>query len=139
MTSITERLRAQKAARETATTSNEKRPIAQQIKPADISLRGTGLTKREAEKNTRAYEREAKASLKADKDLFVSAADADFQRGIADTIASMRDGQKTSDFVYDDSQLAAIAGILHNKYAVLIGAAGTGKTTVTKKIVEELG
>lgn len=42
------------------------------------------------------------------------------------------------DFPFDDSQLAAVAGLVTQKYACMIGAAGTGKTTVTKKLVDML-
>jgi ATP-dependent exoDNAse (exonuclease V) alpha subunit len=42
------------------------------------------------------------------------------------------------DFPFDDSQLAAVHGLVQQKYGCLIGAAGTGKTTVTKKLVDML-
>jgi hypothetical protein len=42
------------------------------------------------------------------------------------------------DFPFDDSQLAAINGIAAHRFACLTGAAGTGKTTVTKAIVERI-
>lgn len=42
------------------------------------------------------------------------------------------------DFPFDPSQLEAIHGVVQQKYACLTGAAGTGKTTVTKKIVDLL-
>lgn len=42
------------------------------------------------------------------------------------------------DFPFDESQLAAIEGISGQKYACLTGSAGTGKTTVTKAIVERI-
>lgn len=41
-------------------------------------------------------------------------------------------------FPFDDSQLAAINGMIAENYACLTGAAGTGKTTTTKKLVDEL-
>lgn len=134
MSNILEKIRAAKAEREAGLS----RPVSQQISAADINLRGTGITKREAEKNTRAYEREAAKSVSADKSLFVSKAEEEFAEGIEATIKAMHDAQMQSDIKYDDSQFAAIAGILHNKFSVLIGAAGTGKTTITKKIVSEL-
>ncbi len=43
-----------------------------------------------------------------------------------------------SDIIWDESQLAALDGIRSQKFACLIGAAGTGKTTVTKQIVSEI-
>lgn len=42
------------------------------------------------------------------------------------------------DFPFDESQLAAVNGMVNQKYACLTGAAGTGKTTVTKKLVDTL-
>lgn len=43
-----------------------------------------------------------------------------------------------SDVVLDDSQLAALEGLTHQRFGVLIGAAGTGKTTTTKRLVKRL-
>lgn len=42
------------------------------------------------------------------------------------------------DFPFDESQLAAVSGMVKSQYACLTGAAGTGKTTTTKKLVDEL-
>lgn len=42
------------------------------------------------------------------------------------------------DFPFDESQLDAIEGLSQEKFACLTGAAGTGKTTVTKKLVDTL-
>lgn len=42
------------------------------------------------------------------------------------------------DFPFDESQLAAINGMVTQHYACLTGAAGTGKTTTTKKFVDTL-
>lgn len=41
-------------------------------------------------------------------------------------------------FPFDESQLAAIEGMVTQRYACLTGAAGTGKTTTTKKLVDTL-
>lgn len=43
-----------------------------------------------------------------------------------------------NDFPFDESQLAAIEGMLKYDHACLTGAAGTGKTTTLKKFVDEL-
>ena len=43
-----------------------------------------------------------------------------------------------SDIKWDKYQLAALKGMRTEKYSCLIGAAGTGKTTVTKQLVVEL-
>jgi GTPase SAR1 family protein len=42
------------------------------------------------------------------------------------------------DFPFDESQIAAVEGMVAVPYACLTGAAGTGKTTVTKKLVDRL-
>lgn len=42
------------------------------------------------------------------------------------------------DFPFDESQLAAINGLAEVQYGCLTGAAGTGKTTSTKKLVDSL-
>lgn len=42
------------------------------------------------------------------------------------------------DFPFDESQLAAIEGMASSPYACMTGAAGTGKTTSTKKFVDRL-
>jgi len=43
-----------------------------------------------------------------------------------------------SDITWDESQLAAIEGLQYEQFGCLIGAAGTGKTTVTKELVARL-
>jgi exodeoxyribonuclease V alpha subunit len=43
-----------------------------------------------------------------------------------------------SDVQLDEFQLAALAGLSQQKYGVLIGAAGTGKTTTIKQLVRQL-
>lgn len=42
------------------------------------------------------------------------------------------------DFPFDDTQMIAIEGLLKEQYGCMIGAAGTGKTTTTKKLVDLL-
>jgi len=42
------------------------------------------------------------------------------------------------DFPFDDSQLGAVYGLVQQQFGCLIGAAGTGKTTVSKKFVDLL-
>lgn len=43
-----------------------------------------------------------------------------------------------ADFPFDESQLSAVEGMVESRYACLTGAAGTGKTTTTKKLVDRL-
>src|SRR5438876_9302120 len=42
------------------------------------------------------------------------------------------------DFPFDESQLSAIDGLSREKHACMTGAAGTGKTTVTKAVVDRI-
>jgi len=42
------------------------------------------------------------------------------------------------DFPFDESQLLAVNGMIQQQYACMIGAAGTGKTTLEKKLVDLL-
>lgn len=42
------------------------------------------------------------------------------------------------DFPFDESQLTAVYGMVQQQYACMIGAAGTGKTTVERKLVDLL-
>lgn len=42
------------------------------------------------------------------------------------------------DFPFDESQIEAVSGLVQQQYGCMIGAAGTGKTTVTKKLVDML-
>jgi len=44
----------------------------------------------------------------------------------------------SDDFPFDESQLNAVLGMTEQQYACLTGAAGTGKTTVTKKLIDSL-
>ena len=42
------------------------------------------------------------------------------------------------EFPFDESQLSAVYGLVKEQFGCMIGAAGTGKTTVTKKLVDLL-
>lgn len=129
--SVLDRIRAKKLL-ETSTNRAE-------LRIEDIGVKaGSIISKKLAAKNNAELNRETKASLKAENDIFVKAAEKEFVSGVEDTIASMRAAQAKSDIILDESQLRAVAGILHNKVSVLIGAAGTGKTTVTRVIVAEM-
>ena len=90
-------------------------------------LFGTGLTKKIAEKE----QKEAfRFNLKKD-----TLKEIDIPEPEQPPIISV---PIPSDITWDESQLAALDGIRTQKYACLIGAAGTGKTTVTKQIVSEI-
>lgn len=114
------------------------RPDVHKITTADISLRGTGLTKRVIERDAAAYAKETSKALTSNQSAAVAATEKQFVEGIEATLEAMRKENEKSVLKWDDSQLKAIAGIKHNKVSCLIGAAGTGKTTVTKKVTEEL-
>lgn len=97
-------------------------------------LFGTGLTKKIAEKE----QKEAfKFNLKRDT-LVEKAILDEHNRTINVPDIPIVSKPIPSDIVWDESQLAALAGIRKQKYCCLIGAAGTGKTTVTKQIVSEI-
>jgi len=131
MQTLAERIRAQKA-------QTGEKPREHQVAPQHVDLRGTGITKREAAKNTREYQRQEKASLKAVDNEAIHEAEANFERGVAETVRIMREAQRAADIILDESQERAVTGIVHNKVSVLIGAAGTGKTTVTKIVIGTL-
>lgn len=127
--SLMDQIRAKAAERETS------RP---KLTTADINIRGSGLTKREAEKNTREYERQADKSIKSADAKSVAETEERFSRGIEETLAAMQRENAKSAIQYDSSQLTALSGILKNKVCCLIGAAGTGKTTITREVVLQL-
>lgn len=134
MSSLLEKLKAQKLA-----AAQDARPKSQLLQSDAIDLRGSGLTKRGAERDTKAYEREVAATLKkGDGSDLVNRAESDMRSGVEATLAEMREANAKRAVQFDDSQLRALVGIMHNKVACLIGAAGTGKTTVTKEICNEL-
>lgn len=108
-----------------------------ETKVPEIDLRGTGLTKRIAERDTKAYEKQVAASLAAQENpsLLVKGK---FENALEETLAALRAENSRSDIVLDDSQVVALAGMLHNQCSILIGAAGTGKTTLEKRLIEAL-
>ncbi len=94
-------------------------------------LFGTGLTKAVAEK-----EQKTAIRFNLTRDTL-----AETEKSIKDTPVPQPpiiSKPITSEIVWDESQLAALDGIRRQKYACLIGAAGTGKTTVTKQLVFEI-
>lgn len=128
---LMEKLKQQAAERRAAEARKE-------VEIGDISLRGTGITKRVIERDAKAYAREEKAAIAAKNTDAAIEAEKRFIGGIEETLEAMRRENAKSDIQLDESQIAAYAGILHNKVSVLIGAAGTGKTTLTKKVMEKL-
>lgn len=145
MTSILDRLKAQKEKAFGIAAQKEllpdKRPPSQQVKPSDINtmdFRGLGLTKREMEKSDRQYEREVKRSIEKGGDIAADEARDKFAKALDEITAALQEEARTKNIVLDDSQLEALKGILSNSCSVLIGAAGTGKTTITRMVINEL-
>lgn len=107
------------------------------IKPSDVDLlHGTGITKRVIERGLKKYEKEAQKSL---GDTRAQAeAEHKFSEAIDATMQAIAAENLRLNIILDPSQLAACRGILRERVSCLIGAAGTGKTTVTKIIIREL-
>ena len=55
-----------------------------------------------------------------------------------DNVISFQRGGETIELVLDDTQRIAVAGVMTQQFSGITGAAGTGKTTVTRVVVEEL-
>lgn len=96
-------------------------------------LFGTGLTKKIAETEQK---QAFKFNLK--RDTLQEAEKTIADKPIVEPPPPIITKPIPSDIIWDESQLAALNGIRKQKYCCLIGAAGTGKTTVTKQIVSEL-
>lgn len=130
MPSILERLRAER--------TTQTRP--ETVKPEEINLTGSGFNKKTLERSEKAVNRQVAQSIKANEQqtLLRSEAESDFQSAIDETIAALRAEHTRGNITLDDSQIAAVAGIMHNQCSILIGAAGTGKTTVTGITISEL-
>ena len=115
-------------------------------KPSRDLLFGTGLTKKVAIGANKAHKAEEIAS-NIEPDL-----NSKIKTGIANFTAAKLQSMEHAEIaqppvlsmavepsiIYDESQLSAIEGLVTQKYGCLIGAAGTGKTTVTKELVSRL-
>ncbi|HMD79785.1 MAG TPA: AAA family ATPase, partial [Anaerolineales bacterium] len=101
-------------------------------------FKGLGFTKREAERTQREIERQEKKTLEKPDELFQDQKLEQFENSIETTMRQIAEEARKVNFDYDESQERAIRGILQNRVSVLIGAAGTGKTTITKMIWELL-
>lgn len=129
--SLLERIKVRKAAEAAGTRSHT-------IKPADVELlRGTGITKRALERGQKQYEREAEQSMQHGEAAEAEAS-AKFSHAIEETMAAILAENRRDNIILDASQLRAVRGILMQRVSCLIGAAGTGKTTVTKIIIQQL-
>lgn len=105
-------------------------------KPA-IDLRGTGLNQKTLGKIQSEINRGEKAALK-NQDA-QREADAHVREiAEADAATMVADFTKGENIIFDDSQESALDGLLTNQFAVLIGPAGSGKTTLTKEFIARL-
>jgi ATP-dependent exoDNAse (exonuclease V) alpha subunit len=131
-----------------------KKPATQEAVPsAEKLLHGSGFTKKVAEKaQNQSTKLAALLAKKPSADVNLKIAEAVIARkeaeNTAEAIREISHGaiQATavelpaapSGIVLDESQERALHGLRQQKYGVLIGAAGTGKTTVTKQLVKLL-
>jgi hypothetical protein len=106
-------------------------PKPQQEKPEEQSKRtvlyGTGITKKLVASQQAQLEKEAKAAPQTTFKLHTPTTE-------QPPILEINIGEKQ--IVLDPSQQAALDGLQNQKYGVLIGAAGTGKTTLERMLVE---
>ncbi len=110
--------------------SKAKKP---ETKKPDI-LHGTGLTKKLVAKEQTALKKEVIAPTNAN---LLKALKTNID-AIETTPIPVLAIETPSAIEWDKWQLIALEGIRKQKYSCLIGAAGTGKTTVTKQIVKEI-
>ena len=105
--------------------------------PARDELWGTGLTKRLAESAAKQAEKRMFEPVKAPEPA---------KPRLPEKAETAKPAPKTinvqfaedKDITLDEYQAAALAGIKDQRFACLIGAAGTGKTTVTKQLISML-
>lgn len=114
---------------------SENRPIDQQIAPSAVDLKGTGITKRVIERGQKAYARETEKSMHSTDQTALLEADSHFARAMKETLQALEAEANRDDITLDPSQLRALEGMLTNRFSVLIGAAGTGKTTLLKRFI----
>lgn len=109
------------------------------LKSSDLSIRGTGLEKRELSRSIDGYEKTTeKAFGERGQDLAIAEAERKFHAALDDTIAAMERDARSKNIILDDSQRAAFLGVMKNQVCCLIGPAGSGKTTLEKLIVSQL-
>ncbi len=98
-------------------------------------MHGSGLTQKVIKQQETTF-------LRADEALKIAEAHQTTIPGAASVIPIFKpsDAQRTKlgEITLDESQQIALEGLRQQKVACLIGAAGTGKTTLTKRFIEEL-
>ncbi len=121
-----------------------KTKAAQKAKPLNL-LRGTGITQRLAKQGDRDAKKIAAATTTTKLDILQGREDIHGQITIdapQPRVLTLADHDLPDDLMgdieLDNDQMTAVAGIVKQQFAVLIGAAGTGKTTTTKALVKAL-
>lgn len=112
-----------------------KKPDAKDAQSRD-ALHGTGITKRIAERSEKEHQKTQQQII--EPPLLIKPKDSPLENIIREQESEIIKQDPLDSIILDEYQTAALNGLLHEKYACLIGAAGTGKTTVTRKLVKLL-
>lgn len=119
------------AARKTAGVSTPQKP------KTEIDMRGSGITQKFGAKAQAQINREEKASM--GNAAAKAEAEAELHKAVdADALQMQKDFTKGIDIVFDESQESALDGMLSNQFWVLIGPAGSGKTTLEREFFARL-
>lgn len=94
-------------------------------------LYGTGITQREGEKLAREVEKTQAATTKLEVVPSISDLDGIINTQLPTTLVD-------ADMQPDEYQQAAIDGLIDQQFGVMIGAAGTGKTTAMKWLIQRI-
>jgi len=104
-------------------------------KQQDDLLRGSGITKRDAERAERQFEKQQQTIVPNESGAKADHVGEQIEYG-PKTLNVQFAGDK--DIILDESQQAALTGLRFEQFGCLIGAAGTGKTTVTKQLIAQI-
>lgn len=107
------------------------------LKPEELTLRGSGLEKRDLDRSMTAYEKAVERSID-NQELAQAEAERKYHLALDDTIAAMERDAKAKNIVLDESQRNAFVGIMKQKRCCLIGPAGSGKTTLERIVIAQL-
>lgn len=111
-------------------------------KKPTFTLRGTGITKRELDRTAAAQEKaldKAEQVLKQKQLLPEDAHDlVEHATRLDAAELEVKEQELGKNIILDQFQQAALDGLARQKYGCLIGAAGTGKTTVERQLAELL-
>jgi ATP-dependent exoDNAse (exonuclease V) alpha subunit len=99
----------------------------------------TGVTTRAVERNDRLSSAVFDAANASKVQKAAHAAEAAQKAAISEAMQEIADDAKRAEGLQlDTSQLAALNGMRHNRCSILIGAAGTGKTTTLRRLLDVL-